>query len=182
MTERYWVVSPNGGRQLIDPAQFDLSRLSEDVRRFGGRLVVERLPHPPQPAPTTNGFQPPVAALGPLFRCRFDQIFRCRVDFELDLSTRPTHRVLGGYYKKRRLVRVYTHDRHTGRRSVEELWDTFLHELAHHIEYTEPETFHAESCQRVRGQMHSPLFWRILGDLKRRWAEHVRAQVSAPTP
>jgi hypothetical protein len=174
MMERYWVVTPNGGRQLIDPSQFDLSRLSEDVRRFGGRLVVERLPVPASVA--AAGFQPPVSALGAMFRTRFERIFQCRVAFELDLNTRPTHRVLGGYYKRRRLVRVYSHDRTTGRRSVEELWDTFLHELAHHIEYTEPQTYHADACQRVRGQMHSPLFWRILGDLKRRWAECVRAE------
>lgn len=175
LMERYWVVTPNGGRQLIDPAQFDLARLSEDVRRFGGRLVVERLPQPAQPA-TPPGFQPPVAALGPMFRARFDRIFHCRVDYTLDINSRPTHRVLGGYYKKRRLVRVYSHDRHSGRRPIDELWDTFLHELAHHLEYTEPQTFHAERCQRIRGQMHSPLFWRILADLKRRWADCVRAE------
>ena len=35
----------------------------------------------------------------------------CRVEFVVDINTRPTRRVLGGYYKSRRLVRVYSHDR-----------------------------------------------------------------------
>ena len=56
----------------------------------------------------------------------------------VDINTRPTERVLGGYYRSRRLVRVYSHDRVEGRRPLEELFDTFLHEVAHHLEYTEP--------------------------------------------
>src|SRR5262249_58697174 len=91
-------------------------------------------------------------------------------EYEPDVNVRPTTRVLGGYYKTRRLVRVYSHDRQHGRRPLEELFDTFLHEMAHHIEYTEPDSFHARECGRVPGRMHSHLFWRILGDLKDRWA------------
>ena len=68
-------------------------------------------------------------------------------DYELDINTRPTTRVLGGYYKTRRLVRVYSHDRQLGRRPLEELFDTFLHEIAHHIEYTEPDSFHARELR-----------------------------------
>jgi hypothetical protein len=42
MSERYWLVHPNGGRQLIDPQQFDVERLAEQVQQIGGRLIVER--------------------------------------------------------------------------------------------------------------------------------------------
>ena len=184
MPERYWLVHPNGGRQLIDPHQFDLDRLAEHARRIGGRLVVER-DGPPTPAkvagaarPVDNGtgaapgwFEPPISALGPLFRRRLDRVYSCLSEYELDINTRPTTRVLGGYYKTRRLVRVYSHDGQLGRRPLEELFDTFLHEIAHHIEYTEPDSFHARGCGRVPGRMHSRLFWRILGELKERWAE-----------
>jgi hypothetical protein len=178
MNQRYWLVHPNGGRQLIDPRQFDLGTLAEQARRIGGRLVVETDNHiaavPTAPAPRPRPplrFEPPISSLGPLFRTRFDRIYRCLCDYELEINTRPTTRVLGGYYKHRRLVRVYSHDRQLGRRPLEELFDTFLHEMAHHIEYTEPDSFHARECGRVPGRMHSRLFWRILGDLKCRWAE-----------
>ena len=78
--------------------------------------------------------------------------------------------MLGGYYRRRKLVRIYTHDRQLGRRPLEELFDTYLHEVAHHLEYTEPESFQAKTCQRVPGTMHSDLFWKILGNLKARSA------------
>jgi hypothetical protein len=117
-------------------------------------------------------FEPPVAALGPLFRYRLEKIHVCRVSLQVDVNARPTRRVLGGYYKSRRLVRVYSHDHVDGRRPLEELFGTFLHEVAHHLEYTEPQTFGSRGCRRVHGLMHSRLFWRILGELKWRWAEH----------
>jgi hypothetical protein len=91
--------------------------------------------------------------------------------FSVDINSRPTNRVLGGYYRSRRLVRVYSHDSVEGRRPMEELFSTFLHEVAHHLEYTEPFTFGSRKCRRVPGLMHSKLFWRILSDLKWRWAE-----------
>ena len=181
MSQRYWLIHPNGGRQLIDPRQFDLGRLAEQARRIGGRLVVESDNHiaaPPATAAhasvasgTPRRFEPPISALGPLFRTRFNRIYACLTDYELDINTRPTTRVLGGYYKHRQLVRVYSHDRELGRRPLEELFDTFLHEMAHHIEYTEPDSFHARAPGRVPGRMHSRLFWLILGDLKCRWNE-----------
>lgn len=179
MSERYWLVHPNGGRQLIDPRQFDVERLAEQAKLLGGRLVVEpddyRAASPDTVAPTYEGpprrFEPPVSALGPLFRDRFERIYICQEEFEVDVNTRPTTRVLGGYYKTQRLVRIYSHDRQLGRRPLEELYDTFLHEMAHHIEYTEPDSYHASACGRVHGRMHSRLFWKILGDLKWRWAE-----------
>jgi hypothetical protein len=179
MSERYWLVHPNGGRQLIDPHQFDLDRLAEHARSIGGRLVVED-EKPPAPSaassPGDNGgsphrFEPPISALGPLFRVRLARVYSCLCDYDLDVNTRPTTHVLGGYYKTRRLVRVYSHDRQLGRRPMDELFDTFLHEMAHHIEYTEPDSFHARECGRVPGRMHSRLFWRILGELKGRWAD-----------
>jgi hypothetical protein len=176
MSERYWLVHPNGGRQLIDPHQFDVERLAAEAQILGGRLVVER---EPQPIASPHWeldrpplrFEPPISALAPLFRDRLTRIFTCLEEYELEINTRATTRVLGGYYKTRRLIRVYSHDRQLGRRPLEELFDTFLHEMAHHIEYTEPDTFHARACGRVPGRMHSRLFWRILGDLKWRWAE-----------
>jgi hypothetical protein len=173
MPERYWLVHPNGGRQLIDPGQFDLDRLAEQARRIGGRLVVEGGVPPPPIAPPRPvlAFEPPVSALGPMFRLRLARVHTCLVDFSLDMNVRATVHVLGGYYSRQRLVRVYTHDRVLGRRPMEELFDTFLHETAHHIEYTEPQTFNARSCGRVHGCMHSALFWRILGELKGRWSD-----------
>ena len=187
-TQRYWLVHPNGGRQLIDPSQFDIDCLAERAIRIGGRLVVEgdakvstaESPARPVEAEDTRAressrpplrFEPPVSALGPLFRHRLDRLYGVLVPYELEVNTRATTRVLGGYYKSRRLVRVYSHDRQTGRRPLEELFDTYLHEMAHHIEYTEPDSFHARECGRVPGTMHSRLFWRILGDLKGRWAD-----------
>jgi hypothetical protein len=171
MSERYWLVLPNGGKQLIDPDQFDLAVVAARARLIGARLVAE-------PAPAIEGprtFEPPISAVSPLFRARLARIHVCCVEFTLDINTRPTARVLGGYYKRRRLVRIYSHDRVTGRRPLEELFETFLHEVAHHLEYTEPQTFHARACGRVPGRMHSRVFWRILGELKRRWAEEQRA-------
>ncbi|HWE36052.1 MAG TPA: hypothetical protein VG406_05710 [Isosphaeraceae bacterium] len=171
MTKTYWLVQPNGSRQLIDPGQFDLAALAEVAGRRGGRIEVEEArPAPPTPPASTPAFEPPVSALGALFRARLSRIYECKIHFELDINTRSTYRVLGGYYWRRALVRVYTHDRATGRRPLEELFDTFLHEMAHHLEYSEPESFRARSCGRVRGRMHSRLFWLILGELKGRWA------------
>jgi hypothetical protein len=121
----------------------------------------------PRPGP----FEPPTSALGPLFLRRLERIHTCLVPFSVDINTRPTTHVLGGYYKSRRLVRIYSHDRKDGRRPLHELFETFLHEVAHHLEYTEPQTFDSRVCRRVPGRMHSRLFWRILGELKWRWAE-----------
>jgi hypothetical protein len=183
MHTRYWLVHPNGGRQLIDPRHFNLERLAEQARRVGGRLVIEgRDESATTDAVATSPvrFEPPITALGPLFQRRLDSIYVCETPFAIDMNRRPTVRVLGGYYKKRRLVRIYTHDRQTGRRPLEELFDTFLHEVAHHIEYTEPHAFHAPACGRVPGRMHSRLFWRILGELKGRWNDRQRCGDDPP--
>ncbi len=179
MSERYWLIHPNGGRQLIDPREFDLTHLAEQVRGLGGRLVVESVDNRSAAAsqlsePVGRMFEPPISALGRLFRTRLDAIYACQVDFSTDINVRPTHRVLGGYYKTRRLIRIYSHDRTIGRRPLEELFDTYLHEVAHHLEYTEPDSFRAEACERVYGRMHSRLFWRILGELKGRWIDQAR--------
>ena len=95
-------------------------------------------------------FEPPVSALGPLFRHRLERIHVCRVEFSVDINSRPTQRVLGGYYRSRRLVRIYSHDSEEGRRPIDELFDTFLHEVAHHLEYTEPFTFGPERAVAFR--------------------------------
>lgn len=176
MPDRYWLVLPNGGRQLIDPDQFDIAALIDRARSIGGEIVVEgdsTVAVAPAPGlhPSPRRFEPPVSALGPLFRARLSRVYSCKEHFDIDMNVRPTARMLGGYYRRRKLVRVYTHDRQTGRRPMEELFDTFLHEVAHHVEYSEPESFHAAACQRVKGTMHSDLFWKILSVLKRRWAE-----------
>lgn len=176
ISERFWLVHANGGRQLIDPDEFDLERLAEQARRVGGRLVVERWGGPAYPAAPRApegrpGFEPPPSALGPLFRARLGRIHPCKVDFAVDINTRPTERVLGNYYRTRRLIRIYSHDRELGRRPLEELFDTYLHEVAHHLEYTEYDSFDADGCGRVPGRMHSRLFWKILGQLKARWRQ-----------
>ena len=129
---------------------------------------------------TAASFILPVSAIGPLFRYRLERIYRCRVEFDVDVNNRATTRVLGGYYKSRRLVRIYARDRELGQRPLEELFDTFLHEVAHHLEYTEPFSFSARGCGRVPGLMHSRLFWRILGELKYRWARVQEQQRRGP--
>ncbi|MDR3622098.1 MAG: hypothetical protein P4L85_22300 [Paludisphaera borealis] len=135
-----------------------------------------------RPAQLPSRFDVPVSALAPLFRARLERIYRCRVAFDLDLNTRATTRVLGGYYKTRRLVRVYVNDTELGRRPLEELFDTFLHEVAHHLEYTEPTSFSARACGRVPGRMHSRLFWKILGEIKYRWVILQRQAAAARQP
>jgi hypothetical protein len=141
--------------------------------RTEGRSIVPAQPALARPAAAVppDRFEPPVSALGPLFRRRLERIHRCHVPFTVEVNPRPTQRVLGGYYRSRRLVRIYAHDTADGRRPTEELFDTFLHEVAHHLEYTEPFTFGSRACRRVPGLMHSRLFWRILGELRSRWAE-----------
>ena len=37
MAERYWLVLPNGGRQMIDPTQFDMASVAEHARRLGAQ-------------------------------------------------------------------------------------------------------------------------------------------------
>ena len=170
MSERFWLIHANGGRQLIDPLQFDLERLAEQARRVGGRLVVERwvgqAPTPgARPAPPRPAFRAPRLGARPaLFRSRLDRIHACKVDFKTEVNPRPTNRVLGNYYRTRRLIRIYSHDTQLGRRPLEELYDTYLHEVAHHLEYTEYDSFDARDCGRVRGHDAQPT---LLEDLRR---------------
>ena len=157
-------------------------RAADDAGRSDGSTTTGAPRSSPGSAAAPGRFDVPVAAIGPLFRARLDRIFRCRVDFDLDVNPRATARVLGGYYRSRRLIRVYVHDREQGRRPLEELFDTFLHEIAHHLEYTEPDSFSARACGRVPGRMHSRLFWRILGELKLRWARLQRPPAERAGP
>jgi len=154
---------PNPDRRFEDPDGEVLAPRTES-----GEIVTPAQPAAPMPP---DRFEPPISAVGPLFRYRLERIRLCRVNFSIDINTRPTERVLGGYYKSRRLVRIYSHDRLDGRRPLEELFGTFLHEVAHHLEYTEPRSFGSRRSRRIYGLMHSRLFWRILGELKWRWAE-----------
>src|SRR6266550_3351331 len=98
MSERYWLIHPNGGRQLIDPKQFDVDRLAEQAQLLGGRLVVERDSYRSATAESfavaPKRFEPPISALAPLFRDRFLRIYTCQSDYETDICTRPTTRVL----------------------------------------------------------------------------------------
>lgn len=172
MADRLWLVHPNGSRQRIDTRRFDIDWIIERAEELGGSILVEEVPDPPPELKRPPlRFEPPVSALVPLFKLRLDQIHGTRESFDLEMNTRPTNRVLGGYYSRRCLIRIYTHDRESGRRGLEELFDTFLHEVAHHLEYTEPDSFGGDRCGRVHGRMHSHLFWRILGELKTRWTQ-----------
>ena len=179
MSERYWLVHANGGRQLIDPDDFDLDRLAEQAHRVGGRLEVESFVKNPArwdfSAVTAAVFEPPASAIVPMLRRRLEQIYECRAQYVFELIERPTKRSLGNYYRSRALIRLYSHDTELGRRPLEELFATFLHEMAHHLEYTEFDRFQAKACGRKPGMMHSPLFWRILGELKGRWDDLQRA-------
>jgi hypothetical protein len=166
-------------RRMPEHSQSSLERRAQNL---DGQVFVPRTDsdatapwrpmaaRPPAAMPSDR-FEPPVSALGPLFTHRLERIHRCRVRFSVDINSRPTNRVLGGYYRSRCLVRVYSHDTVEGRRPMEELFGTYLHEVAHHLEYTEPFTFGSRACRRVPGLMHSKLFWRILSELKLRWAE-----------
>jgi len=151
-------------REPSDTSRRQSSRRVPVARRSGTVARAFGRPAPPK------SYEPPEDALEALFMARMRRIHRCKVPFEVDINPRPTIRVLGGYYKVRRLVRIYTTDTKDGRRPLEELFDTFLHEVAHHLEYTEPRSFAASRCRRVPGLMHSRLFWLILGELKDRWA------------
>jgi hypothetical protein len=181
MPDREWLDVPHGTRDVVDSNRGRPDRPADEARSGGGRMRDEPwadAARPPEgtkvaraPGVAASCYEPPLSAIGPLFLRRLERIHPPRVDFVLDINPRATARVLGGYYRRRRLIRIYTHDRESGRRSLEELFDTFLHEVAHHLEYTEPQRFNARACERVPGTMHSDLFWRILGELKSRWAD-----------
>jgi hypothetical protein len=177
-----------GGRLIVEEVDDPLPRPEDDSARSlrvlereleleNGRSTTVHQ-EPPRNGKVNAAFNPPPAALGHIFRLRLESIHKCKRDYDLELNPRPTSRVLGGYYKNRALIRVYTVDSKTGKRSVDELFETFLHEVAHHLEYTEPATFAAKRCGRKHGTMHSDLFWRILGTLKRLWAERSGAKTA----
>lgn len=136
--------SPNPGRRA---ESHDGDVLTPHPEVVAGPHAASPAPSIRRPAQLPSRFDVPVSALAPLFRARLERIYLCRIAFDLDLNTRATARVLGGYYKTRRLVRVYVNDSELGRRPLEELFDTFLHEVAHHLEYTEPTSF---SARRLR--------------------------------
>ncbi|ADV62043.1 hypothetical protein Isop_1458 [Isosphaera pallida ATCC 43644] len=108
-------------------------------------------------------------ALERLFRQRLARIHDCRVPFVVRFSHRPTLRALGRYHRDRCLIRIFPYDAIEGTRSVEDLFEVFLHELAHHLEYTEPDQFGGHGPERHAGLAHSPLFHRIHETLWSRW-------------
>lgn len=105
-----------------------------------------------------------------LFRARLSRIYEYRTPFVLQFLERPTVQALGRYYRAERLIRIYVVDMKTGPRDVEELFEIFLHELTHHLEYYEPDVFGGH-CEREHGVAHSPLFHWILETLSQRWNE-----------
>src|SRR5262249_16036611 len=112
MTERrmdtppQWIPDrqPDGDRGEIPPPRSDEGSGAWEQRA------------PARPRPLARPYEPPVSALGPLFLDRLERVHICRVAFTVHVCARPTLRVLGGYYKRRRLVRVYSHDSEEGRR------------------------------------------------------------------
>ena len=144
------------------------------VRRLGPQVetVPRRRAHSRSPTGRPRRFEPPISAPGAAVPRPVRAGLRLPRRATSSTSTPgPRRASSAATTRRRRLVRVYSHDRQLGRRPLEELFDTFLHEMAHHIEYTEPDSFHARECERVPGRMHSRLFWRILGELKARWAD-----------
>jgi hypothetical protein len=117
-----------------------------------------------------------VVAASPLERVLRDRlvlIHECLVEFELDLNPRPTRWALGRYYRSRRFLRVYIHDRDAGPRPLEEVFAIFLHEVAHHLDATEPHSFPPARSRPLprstRRGSHGPRFRRILKTLEEGW-------------
>ena len=135
--------------------------------------IVPAQPPPrlPDGMPSTR-FEPPVSALGPLFRYRLERIHACRVESASSTSTPGPPGACSGATTGRD---DWSESTPTTATKAGGRWksfsSTFLHEVAHHLEYTEPQTFGSRGCRRTHGLMHSRLFWRILGELKWRWAE-----------
>ena len=99
--------NPDYPTQSRDPSR----RQAERVRPMPPIHSPSMMSDRSEPASVAR-FEPPLNAIGPMFRFRLQRIHLCRVPYELEINDRPTNRVLGGYYKSRRLVRVYArHER-----------------------------------------------------------------------
>ena len=72
-----------------------------DVLGPRGEIVQGRGSRPSRAMAADAGFIPPVSAIGPLFRYRLERIYRCRVEFHVDVNNRATTRRPRGYYKSR---------------------------------------------------------------------------------
>lgn len=82
---------------------------------------------------------------------------------DVELILRPYSKTMYGYYdpRKRRIVLyIYLDCGKSHLRPYSELWDTFLHELAHHLQYT------TTNYVRTKGVMHNSGFYKILDSLK----------------
>ena len=78
----------------------------------------------------------------------FQEMVEPQITIYLNLERKTMY---GCYRYKKREICVFG-----GGRSAEEIMETLLHELAHHIEW-----FHVEGFIRERGCMHSRNFWTI---------------------
>ena len=200
MPERYWLVHPNGGRQLIDPRQFDLDRLAEHARRIGGRVVVER-DSPPTPAK----FAGAVAAARPTARLRRSSSPRSRHSrrsssagstrsipasaSSSSTSTPGRPRASSAAITRRG---GWSGSTRTTGSSAGGPWKSSSTPSSTRLRTTSntpsPTRSTPASCGRVPGRMHSRLFWRILGELKGRWADLQKKQgdglvePAAPSP
>ena len=148
------------------------ARLTVPIRRvpaIGPLAIARRKRVHRRPLGEGGSRRVDIHSLEGMFRQRLSRIHPCRVPFELRFSNRPTLRALGRYHHERRLIRLFPHDAIEGVRSVEELFEVFLHELAHHLEYTESDQFGGHGPERHAGLAHSPLFHRIHETLWSRW-------------
>ena len=67
------------------------------------------------------------------FKTYLSRIYRCAEDYELQITSKTPKTRLGYYRTDKKLIVIH----YIGKRSVEELHHTAIHELAHHIHTTE---------------------------------------------
>lgn len=82
---------------------------------------------------------------------------------DVELILRPYSKTMYGYYdsnKHRIVLYVYSDNRRRQLMPYCEIWSSFLHELAHHLQYT------TTDYVRVKGVMHNSDFYKILYSLE----------------
>ena len=143
------------------------ARLAADPGQSCRRKLCR--PQPRGPAPSSPRSRP-----SGRFLSRLDTVYSCLCEFALDINTRPTTESSAVITRPEGWSGSI---RTTGSSAapLEELFDTFLHEVAHHLEYTEPDSF--RPLVRESRSDAQPLFWRILGELKGRWLELQRNRI-----
>ncbi len=89
------------------------------------------------------------------FKAYLNRIYRCAESYELQI-TRKTPKTRLGYYRTyKRLIVIH----YIGKRSVEELHHTAIHELAHHIHTTEFDS------DKIGDRVHGKEFYTIFNTL-----------------